>query len=164
MALAATNDAALNPPVSLSNSDFRNVVKNTPLVSIDLVIADPSGAILMGWRENEPAKSTWFVPGGRIRKDERLADAFGRILRTETGLVKSVTEGRFGGAYEHLCATNCFGEAGFGTHYCVLAYVLRLDQRPDITIDGQHTRMAWRTPSSTDIHPYCRAYFDLLRD
>ncbi len=48
--------------MSLLSSDFRNVVKNTPLVSIDLVIADPSEAILMGWRENEPAKGTWFVP------------------------------------------------------------------------------------------------------
>jgi colanic acid biosynthesis protein WcaH len=40
----------------------------------------------MGWRENEPAKRTWFVPGGRIRKDEKIADAFERIIRTETGL------------------------------------------------------------------------------
>jgi colanic acid biosynthesis protein WcaH len=72
--------------MSLPNSAFRNVVKNTPLVSIDLVITDPSGAVLMGWRENEPAKRTWFVPGGRIRKDEKIADAFERIIRTETGL------------------------------------------------------------------------------
>ena len=150
--------------MSLSESDFRDVVRNTPLVSIDLVIADPSGAILMGWRENEPAKGTWFVPGGRIRKDERIADAFGRIIRTETGLVKSLTDSRFGGAYEHLYATNCFGEAGFGTHYCVLAYVVRLGERPDITHDRQHAGVAWLAPSSADIHPYSRVYFDLLRD
>src|SRR5579864_3407807 len=150
--------------MTLLNSDFRSVVKNTPLVSIDLVIADPSGAILMGWRENEPAKGTWFVPGGRIRKDERIADAFGRIIKTETGLVKSLDESRFGGMYEHLYATNCFGEVGFGTHYCVLAYVLRLGERPNITIDDQHARAGWLVPSSADIHPYSRAYFDLLRD
>ena len=149
--------------MSLSATEFRNVVKNTPLVSIDLVIADPSGAILMGWRENEPAKGTWFVPGGRIRKDERIAEAFGRIIRTETGLVKSLAESQFGGVYEHLYSTNCFGEAGFGTHYCVLAYVLRLGERPDITIDDQHAKATWLTPSSADIHPYSRAYFDLLK-
>ncbi len=150
--------------MTLLSSDFRNVVKNTPLVSIDLVISDPSGAILMGYRENEPAKGTWFVPGGRIRKDERIADAFGRIIRAETGLAKSLAESRFGGMYEHLYATNCFGEAGFGTHYCVLAYVLRLGERPTITIDDQHAKAAWLVPSSADIHPYSRAYFDLLRD
>jgi colanic acid biosynthesis protein WcaH len=149
--------------MSLPNSAFRNVVKNTPLVSIDLVITDPSGAVLMGWRENEPAKRTWFVPGGRIRKDEKIADAFERIIRTETGLVKRLDESRFGGVYEHLYSTNCFEDAGFGTHYCVLAYLIRLGERPHITIDSQHTRMEWLTPSSADIHPYSRAYFDLLR-
>ncbi len=117
----------------------------------------------MGWPENEPAKRNWFVPGGRIRKDERIVDAFERIIKTETGLVNCLNESRFGGVYEHLYSTNCFGEAGFGTHYCVLAYLVRLYDRPDITIDGQHTRVDWLTSSSPDIHPYSRAYFDLLR-
>lgn len=150
--------------MSLSDPEFRDIVKNTPLVSIDLVITDPSGAILMGWRENEPAKGTWFVPGGRIRKDERIADAFGRIIRTETGLARSLSESRFGGAYEHLYSANCFGQAGFGTHYCVLAYVLRLGERPVIAIDGQHAKVDWLTPASANIHPYSRAYFELLTD
>lgn len=150
--------------MSLPDSVFRDVVKNTPLVSIDLVIADPSGAILMGWRENEPARGTWFVPGGRIRKDERVADAFGRIIKTETGLAKSLAESRFGGVYEHLYSTNCFGDASFGTHYCVLAYVLRFGERPAVAIDSQHTRIEWLTPASAGIHPYSRAYFDLLRN
>jgi colanic acid biosynthesis protein WcaH len=116
----------------------------------------------MGWRENEPAKGTWFVPGGRIRKNERIADAFDRIIRTETGLVRSLADSQFGGVYEHLYSTNCFGDTGFGTHYCVLAYLLRFSERPSITIDDQHTRVEWLTPSSADIHPYSRAYFDLL--
>jgi colanic acid biosynthesis protein WcaH len=144
------------------DSDFRTVVKSTPLVSIDLVIADPSGAVLMGWRNNEPAKETWFVPGGRIRKNETIADAFERIVRSETGLVKRLAESEFGGVYEHLYTTNCFGDRDFGTHYCVLAYVLRVHERPHIAIDSQHTRVEWLTPSSADIHPYSRSYFDLL--
>jgi len=148
--------------MSLSESDFRSVIRNTPLVSIDLVIADTSGAILMGWRENEPAKGTWFVPGGRIRKDERLAQAFDRIIDTETGLARTLAESRFGGVYEHIYSTNVFGDARFGTHYCVLAYVLRLKERPEIRIDDQHTRMEWLTPSAENIHPYSRAYFDLV--
>lgn len=148
--------------MALPDPDFRNVIKNTPLVSIDLVIVDPSGAILMGWRENEPAKGTWFVPGGRIRKDERIADAFERIIGVETGLAKRVADSQFGGVYEHLYPTNCFGDAGFGTHYCVLAHVLRFDERPDVKIDSQHAKVDWLTPSAADIHPYSRAYFDLV--
>ena len=148
--------------MSLSNSEFKEIVRNTPLVSIDLVIADPSGAILMGWRENEPAKGTWFVPGGRIRKDERIADAFDRIVKGETGLVRNLAESRFCGVHEHFYASNCFAEADFGTHYCVLVYLLRFDERPLITIDDQHTKVAWLTRSAAGIHAYSRAYFDLV--
>jgi colanic acid biosynthesis protein WcaH len=149
--------------MSLSNSEFKEIVRNTPLVSIDLVIADPSGAILMGWRENEPAKGTWFVPGGRIRKSEKIADAFERIVKTETGLAKTVSDSRFGGVYEHLYPTNQFGDASFGTHYCVLAYILRVSERPSIAIDSQHSMMDWLTPRSANIHPYSLAYFDLAQ-
>jgi colanic acid biosynthesis protein WcaH len=148
--------------MTLSDSEFADVVKNTPLVSIDLIISDPTGAILMGWRNNEPAKDTWFVPGGRIRKNELIAGAFERILAAETGLRIPFPDAQFGHVYEHIYAENCFGDPGFGTHYCVLAYVLRLDRQPDLGMDHQHSKFAWLTRSSPSIHAYSRAYFDLL--
>jgi colanic acid biosynthesis protein WcaH len=148
--------------MTLSDAEFVAVVRNTPLVSIDLIISDPSGAILMGWRNNEPAKETWFVPGGRIRKNERIAEAFERIIAAETGLQIPFREAQFGRAYEHLYQENCFGDPSFGTHYCVLAYMLRLDHQPSLGMDNQHSKFAWLTPSSPAIHAYSRAYFDLL--
>jgi colanic acid biosynthesis protein WcaH len=149
--------------MSLPASDFFNVVKNTPLVAIDLIISDPSRSILMGWRNNEPAKHTWFVPGGCIRKDERIADAFERIIRAETGLRASFWKARFAGIFEHFYPTNCFDDPTFGTHYCVLAYVIRLDDQPSVQIDSQHSKFDWVAPSSTRVHPNSRAYFDLLQ-
>jgi len=74
-----------------------------------------------------------------------------------------MVESQFGGVYEHLYSTNTFGDVGFGTHYCVLAYILSFDERPIIRIDSQHTKVEWLTPSASDIHPYSRAYFDLLK-
>jgi colanic acid biosynthesis protein WcaH len=150
--------------MALPKSDFFNVVKNTPLISIDLIIRDPSGAILMGWRNNEPAKNTWFVPGGCIHKNERISDAFERIMRTEIALEIPFREARFVGAFEHFYSTNCFGDPGFGTHYCVLAHALRLDYRPNIKVDSQHSKFDWLTSSSTDVHPHSRVYFDPLYD
>lgn len=47
----------------LSPEQFLTVIDNAPLVSIDLIIRNPSRAILMGRRINEPAKGAWFVPG-----------------------------------------------------------------------------------------------------
>lgn len=58
------------PPESaqVGKERFRTVIASTPLVSIDIVISDLAGRILMGKRRNDPAKGTWFVPGGGYSK------------------------------------------------------------------------------------------------
>jgi colanic acid biosynthesis protein WcaH len=61
------------------------MVKNMPLIAIDLLVENEKGEYLLGWRSNPPAQSCWFVPGGRIRKNESLASAFIRITQTELG-------------------------------------------------------------------------------
>ncbi|HVL76288.1 MAG TPA: NUDIX domain-containing protein, partial [Noviherbaspirillum sp.] len=58
---------------------FGRIVAATPLVSIDLVLTNERGQVLLGYRSNRPAQHCWFVPGGRIRKDESLEEAWGRI-------------------------------------------------------------------------------------
>ncbi|MGZ5044548.1 MAG: NUDIX domain-containing protein, partial [Methylobacter sp.] len=63
----------------IEDDEFIKVVKNAPLVSLDLVIRSGNNKLLMGMRVNEPAAGSWFVPGGRIRKDESIEDAFLRI-------------------------------------------------------------------------------------
>ena len=59
----------------LDKSTFTTVIDSSPLVSIDLVVLDREGNVLLGERLNRPAQGYWFVPGGRITKNESLADA-----------------------------------------------------------------------------------------
>jgi colanic acid biosynthesis protein WcaH len=150
-------------PRFLNKDEFAQVVRNTPLVSIDLIIRDPDQHVLVGLRTSEPAKGKWFVPGGVVRKYERLADAFARIVKAEIGLDASIDDAKFVGVYEHLYDDNVFGEEGFGTHYVVLAHQLNLDHQPPIMSDRQHNGFRWMTPaeliSSPDVHPNTRAYF-----
>ncbi|MCH5770603.1 GDP-mannose mannosyl hydrolase, partial [Salmonella enterica] len=54
----------------LAEDDFRRAVEMLPLVSIDLLLRDAEGRYLTGLRSNPPAQGAWFVPGGRIRKNE----------------------------------------------------------------------------------------------
>ena len=128
-----------------------------------MIIRDPDGCILVGLRTNEPAKGNWFVPGGVVRKYERLADAFARIIKAEIGLDASIADAKFLGVYEHLYDKNVFEEKGFGTHYVVLAHELNLDLRPPILGDQQHNTFRWMTPgqlaSSPHVHQNTRAYF-----
>ncbi|WP_230846571.1 NUDIX domain-containing protein, partial [Achromobacter xylosoxidans] len=77
---------ATQPPGLLAESDFRRAVEMLPLVSIDLLLRDAEGRYLTGLRSNPPAQGSWFVPGGRIRKNETLPRALQRIVREELGL------------------------------------------------------------------------------
>jgi colanic acid biosynthesis protein WcaH len=69
----------------LDKETFSTVIESTPLVSIDLVIKNQQGQALLGQRLNRPAKGFWFVPGGRVLKNESLAAAFKRLTLDELG-------------------------------------------------------------------------------
>ena len=74
---------------------FQLVVASTPLVSIDLVVENAHGELLLGLRNNRPAQGSWFVPGGRVLKNESLDDAFVRLARDELGVDVSRSSARF---------------------------------------------------------------------
>jgi len=81
----------------LDKSLFSSIVSNAPLISIDLVIRNSKDELLLGKRINRPAKGKWFVPGGRILKDETIQEAFSRLTSEELGLTISISEGQFVG-------------------------------------------------------------------
>jgi colanic acid biosynthesis protein WcaH len=147
----------------ISEDQFSHIVRYAPLPSLDLIIRGPDGKVLVGLRTNEPAKSYYFVPGGRIRKNESIELAFARILRAETGCRASLSDARFLGVFQHFYSTNRFGDASYGTHYIVLAYELRLDHRPVILLDEQHSESKWMAEadlvSASDVHENTKAYF-----
>jgi colanic acid biosynthesis protein WcaH len=108
----------------LPADEFLALVKNAPLVSIDLIVENNNGEILVGRRKNSPAKDSWFVPGGRIRKDETLDVALARITREELGTETPRVKADFLGVFEHFYSDNFAGVSGVGTHYVVLAFRL----------------------------------------
>lgn len=57
-----------------------------PVVSVGGVARDGEGRLLVVRRANPPAAGLWTLPGGKVRRGERLADAVRREFREETGL------------------------------------------------------------------------------
>jgi colanic acid biosynthesis protein WcaH len=149
----------------LSTEEFIEVVKNAPLISIDLIIENPEGGILLGWRNNLPAKGYWFVPGGRIRKDERFEEAFRRIAYDETGLKVNVEETDFLGIYQHIYpGENFSGDPSFGTHYIVIAYRIKLNSSPETLPKDQHADYWWASVDeildNPNVHINTQNYFN----
>jgi colanic acid biosynthesis protein WcaH len=130
-------------PKRLERKEFLEVLDRTQLVSIDLVIKDPKGRILLGLRTNEPAKDYWFVPGGRIMKDENLEEAFKRISEEELGVKHTLADARLLGPFSHQYETNSYLEPGITTQYIVLAYELHQNDDKKPNIKTQHSEYEW---------------------
>ena len=106
----------------------------------------------MGW---------YFVPGGRILKDERIGDAFRRIAHHELGLALTIENARFQGVYECFYPTSRFRLSS--THCVVLAYEITLSSLSAIVSDDQHSALEWfpedEMLARVDVHPNVKAYF-----
>jgi len=146
----------------LDKETFRTVVRSTPLISIDLVIMNSQQQALLGLRTNRPAQGYWFVPGGRILKDESMAEAFRRLSQAELGISAEIGDAQFLGVYEHFYTDN-FSGTDFPTHYVVLGYRLIMDLELDALPDAQHQQYRWcdvdALMSDDAVHENTKAYF-----
>ncbi|CCN35033.1 GDP-mannose mannosyl hydrolase [Vibrio nigripulchritudo SO65] len=152
----------------LEQHTFSNVIEHTPLISIDLVIENEEGSFLLGKRLNKPAKNYWFVPGGRVQKNETLEDAFVRLTKNELGEAYSIDDAVLIGPFTHIYDDNVFGD-DFGTHYVVLAYRLKIQsQLLKLPTYEQHSKYQWFTEcelvNSESVHLHTKWYFKTIKE
>ena len=149
----------------LDAQTFMAVIKNTPLVSIDLCLIY-NCQILLCKRRNEPLKGTWFTPGGRIHKNETWQDALLRIAEVELGLSDIVVKDfALMGVWDHFYNNSAIDQ-NTSTHYVNLPHYAEFKSKPQITLDDQHGEFKWFDLSivSNDetYHPYMRNYASWL--
>jgi colanic acid biosynthesis protein WcaH len=139
------------------------IIEATPLVSIDLVIRNPSNKVLLGKRNNRPAMGYWFVPGGRIFKNETINQALKRISEMELGQDLSIKAPSLLGAYDHIYEDNFLNVKGINTHYVVLAFGIALQQEIKVKSDEQHTELKWweidKLLQDQTVHQNTKVYF-----
>lgn len=149
---------------SLPEEQFKQVITSTPLVSIDLIVLNKQ-EVLLGQRLNRPAQGFWFVPGGRVRKNEPLTAAFQRLTLTELGVELDYSQARLLGAFDHLYSDSVFGEVP-STHYVALGMLLELPQRLERLPKDQHDVFAWwsipEALAGVSVHQHTKDYLYLL--
>lgn len=147
----------------IDDNRFIEIIDSTPLISIDLILEDREGRILLGKRINRPAKDYWFVPGGRIIKNEKIFDAIKRISSTELGTTILISNAELLGAFDHIYSDNYFGKNGINTHYVVLAYKINVQNGLEVITDSQHSETKWWTKrdllNNSDVHQNTKNYF-----
>ncbi|PHR99346.1 MAG: GDP-mannose mannosyl hydrolase [Oceanobacter sp.] len=164
----------------LDRETFKTIIDTTPLVSIDLLVRNSQGQILVGKRVNRPAQGYWFVPGGRILKNERLSEAFSRLTEAELGVQLDIKNARYLGLYEHFYDDSIFtDDAGVGgtevsTHYVVNGFEVVLPEAESsegLSQNGyaglpceQHNEYQWLSEeefkASDEVHVHSRWYVD----
>ena len=145
----------------MTDEQFLHIVDATPLVSIDLIIRNEQGEVLLGWRVNRPAQNSWFVPGGRIRKNERVKEALQRISKRELGV--AITDAKLMGVFDHIYEDNFLAAPKVNTHYVVLGFSAELPSQTAFTAVDQHGELKWWSVSdllaSRDVHENTKASF-----
>lgn len=147
----------------LEEETFKMVIAATPLISIDLLVKNSAGQYLLGYRNNRPAQGYWFVPGGRILKNESITDAFKRLCQQELGGEYSLSDAKSHGVFEHFYDDSVFDQT-VSTHYVVLAYEIVINENNLCLPTEQHSRFKWllndQILQTEDVHLHSRWYFD----
>lgn len=119
---------------------YTKILEVIPVPCVDAVVVS-DGAFLLGKRTNHPKKGEWWIPGGRVFKNESLEKAITRKLKEELG-VKGITVVK-----QLWTASTPFKRSHQGppSHTINTAYLVSLPKRELGLGDGQHGEFKWFT-------------------
>ncbi|GGC48592.1 GDP-mannose mannosyl hydrolase [Haloferax sulfurifontis] len=151
--MADQRNQADDPDAWIPDDEWETIVANVPLVSVDLVIRHEGGVVL-GLRENDPARGEWFVPGGTVFKNETLTDAVHRVADKELGVDVTI-QSRLG-TFEHFYDTSEVDGVD-SKHYLATVFEVTLDD-DNLEMDAQHSKLEVFEPPYGNLHPYVERY------
>ena len=145
----------------LDRNTFKTILKDTPLVSIDICLIF-NNKMLLGRRSNEPLKGQWFTPGGRILKNESWQDCLRRVAQSELGFyVEDIRKFTLMGIWNHFY-TNSAVDENISTHYVNLPHFCFLEKQPILKADEQHDKLSWfdleKIKGNGNFHEYIRSF------
>jgi len=145
----------------LKKKSFLNIIDKTPLCSIDILI-NTKNKYIFGLRKNKPASEYYFVPGGRILKNEIYEVTIKRILKNELGLSINNLKFKIIGIYNHIYRNNFFNVKNINTHYFVCAIEIKLKDQIKLIKDSQHKKFILLTKTEAlnhkRVHKFTKNY------
>lgn len=104
---------------------YKKIVDAVPLLTVDIILKY-RGCYVLVKRDNNPLKDFWWVPGGRVLKDESVWEAAMRKVKEDTGC--DVASLKLIGIYEDSYAKSAFGVP---THTTSIVFEATTDQLED---------------------------------
>ena len=152
----------------LSKDLWKKIVMNMPIPAKDLLFYSDQKGLLMGKRINKPAKDYYFVPGGRVFKNENRNNAIKRIAEEEVGYLINPDNSSSIGIYDHFYFDSIWENSKISTHYIVEAILFVIeDDEIKFSLTNQHSEIVWINESNIkklNVHKYSMQYlYDILK-
>lgn len=124
----------------LSDEDYYKFLSTMPIVCVDCLVRRKSdGKYLLVKRKNEPLKDLYWVPGGRLHKNEKLVDAVKRKMKEEIGVDVEIL--KHIGYFEEFFEKTEQNAQG-GVHSISMVYLVE-PKSEDIKLDDQSDDWGW---------------------
>jgi len=126
---------------------YTQIVRNMPILCVDILIKS-GNYILLGMRNDYPLKGTYFTPGGRVLKGERMEDAVKRKAIEELGVEIKIEQ--------ELSSYECIWNRGFSgeqQHTVGKFYLAKIIDNKDLMPNKSHSEFIWYPINSKELHP-----------
>jgi colanic acid biosynthesis protein WcaH len=118
---------------------FETIAGVIPMLFVDLIIRNRAGAVLLVKRNNKPLAGEWWVPGGRMHKQETIIAACIRKAKEEVGV--ALLDLRPVGFYEDIFMGD---DSPFDTPLHAVSIVYEAKMLPgEIVLDDQSSEWKW---------------------
>ncbi len=143
-----------NMSQSITQSLYTQILEHMPIPAVDFVLQNQK-KVLLALRKDEPAKGQWWIPGGRIQKNETLEAAIKRKALQEIGIEVEII--RKINCYEVFFDNAPFPEVKTGVHYLSVCYLIKpKDKNIVITLDKTQEKHKWIDKIEPTLHPYVK--------
>jgi colanic acid biosynthesis protein WcaH len=126
---------------------YTKILANFPIPCVDIIVIR-NKQFLLGKRKNKPAQGKWWLPGGRLHKNETVIKAAERKVKEETGLrIKNPS---------FLAVEDTFfkdGRFGTTTHTVNIVFAAKTNSKK-LKLDKQHSDLKWFSGIDKSWEPY----------
>lgn len=125
----------------ISKEEYEKILENMPIPCVDLVIHKDKKVLLVK-RTNPPMKKQWWIPGGRVLKNELLRDAVKRKAQEEVGFDVEIEKEI--GSYDNIFEDSAFENVKTGTHTIGATFLVKpKNENFEIKVDKTSSDFKW---------------------
>jgi len=121
----------------IPDEDYEKILDIMPICCVDVVVVN-EGKYLLVKRNNEPAKKRWWIPGGRLFKNESIQDCALRKAKEEAGL--ECTYIKTLGLYETIFERGRYDKP---VHSVNVVCLLESKGVNEVQLDKNHLEFIW---------------------